>query len=92
MMMSDSSYEFELRTYTRQRGQLPPAALLYLDGACHVAAHGGAEERRLLECGALHLAMIHFDSPGPLRRASRPLARLNAADAAGSLGWGSARS
>ena len=79
-------------------GVLPQAGIYFLEGQCHVASLTSTAERRLLERGALLVAVLTFDGSSPdapvAGGTDRPLGELRpltARDAVQRLGWGPSR-
>ena len=90
--------EFRSNDVAWADGVLPQAGMYFLEGQCHVASLTSTAERRLLERGALLVAVLTFDGSGPeapiaagtdrLLGELRPLA---ARDAVQRLGWSPSR-
>lgn len=62
MKFEQPEYEFPIedRQHARRAGQ--PAGIYLLDGRYQIAAHWSAQERALVERGALYVATLLFDA------------------------------
>lgn len=82
MKFDSPEYEFPIAGSAWTHRVELGAGIYYLDGLTHVAGHGSAAERDLLQRGALLFARLHFDqNPYEGRQPGRTVHALSVREA-----------